>query len=402
MVVIMLLQFRFQNYKSFKNECQIDFMASSEKSHENHYVEMNGQKVLTTVAMYGNNASGKSTCISALQKMGRMVLNSIIHEDISDFEIKPFQFSPESRDMPTTFEIFFTMEQYEYQYGFVVNMVQNRIQEEWLYKKKFSKNKTMNRCIFERKDKKLMTENKKLKALFEIVDSNVLFATLLGRRHIKEASAVFDFFGQCKYLIDSQPYSRVETRVGQLLKEKPDIKKRLETLLKEIDPCLKKLQIQEKEGRQILKHYKLFGIHDIEGEDSIALPLIEESEGTIKCIRVLPYIIQAFLEGGLIVIDEFDAQFHPLVYRKIISLFYDKNVNEKNAQLLFTTHSTFMLNSNDIRRDQVLLVEKDKNGVSSLYSLADFNHLRIDANYEKKYLAGEFGSIPFQHERDSE
>lgn len=391
----MITKFRFENYQSFKNSCQIDFMACNEKSHENHYIEINGQKILTIVALHGNNASGKSTCISAFRTMCAMVLNSIIHEDISDFDIKPFNFSKSSREKPTTIEIFFVVDQHEYQYGFIVDTLNNKINEEWLYKKKFSKNKTINHLIFERNEKKIITENKKLKELYKILDNNVLFATLLGRRHIKDVDVVFNFFSQFSFYTDNK-YVSYETKLGALLEKSPDIKKKLDDLLYEVDPCIEGLEIQKDNLKR--NQYRLFGIHKTsEQRKTTTLPLSEESEGTIKYIRILPYILKAFLEGGTIIIDEFDTRFHPLVYRKIISLFYDKSINIKNAQLIFTTHSTILFNSNNMRRDQILLVEKNNNGVSELYSLADFDKLRIDANYEKKYLAGEFGSIPYQH-----
>ena len=393
----MITKFRFENYKSFQNTCYIDFMACTEKSHEDHYAEINGQKVLITAAIHGNNASGKSTCISAFKTMCAMVLNSIIHEDISDFDIKPFNFSKSSKEKPTTIEIFFVVNNHEYQYGFIIDTINNKIIEEWLYKKKFSKNKTINHLIFERNEKKIITENKTLKELYKILDDNVLFATLLGRRHIKNADVVFDFFSKFSFYSDNQ-YVPYETKLGALLEKRVDIKKKLDDLLYEIDPCIEGLEIKKDDLRR--NQYRLFGIHRTnEKNKTNTLSLSEESEGTIKFIRILPYILKAFLEGGTIIIDEFDTRFHPLVYRKIISLFYDKSINIKNAQLIFTTHSTILFNSNNMRRDQILLVEKNNNGVSALYSLADFDKLRIDANYEKKYLAGEFGSVPYQHSK---
>ena len=78
----------------------------------------------------------------------------------------------------------------------------------------------------------------------------------------------------------------------------------------------------------------------------------------------------------------------------------DKNLNKNNAQLIYTAHSTFLLNSDDLRRDEVYLVEKDKYGKSSLYSLAEFKNLRVDADYEKKYLTGQFGAIPYENEAE--
>ncbi len=77
-------------------------------------------------------------------------------------------------------------------------------------------------------------------------------------------------------------------------------------------------------------------------------------------------------------------------------MYMDKSINKNNAQLIYTAHSTFLFNSNDLRRDQLYLVDKDKYGKSKLYSLSEFKHLRSDADYEKKYLSGQFGAIPYE------
>ena len=58
-----------------------------------------------------------------------------------------------------------------------------------------------------------------------------------------------------------------------------------------------------------------------------------------------------------------------------------------------------MLNANIFRRDEIWLTEKQDNGVSQLYSLADFidedgDKIRKDENYEKNYLLGKYGAIP--------
>ena len=82
----MLLQFRFENYKSFKKLNQMDFITSNEKSHETHYVEINQQRILTTLAIHGSNASGKSNCILAFLTMANMILNSVFHENLDYFE----------------------------------------------------------------------------------------------------------------------------------------------------------------------------------------------------------------------------------------------------------------------------------------------------------------------------
>ena len=89
---------------------------------------------------------------------------------------------------------------------------------------------------------------------------------------------------------------------------------------------------------------------------------------------------------------------HPLLFKKIVNMYKDKNINKHNAQLIYTSHSTFLFDSNILRRDQIYLVEKDLQGKSNLYSLSAFKNLRCDADYEQKYITGQFGAIPYENE----
>jgi hypothetical protein len=111
----------------------------------------------------------------------------------------------------------------------------------------------------------------------------------------------------------------------------------------------------------------------------------------------MPTILKNLECGGLLCIDEIDVKLHPLLFKKIVSLYMDKSINKSNAQLIYTAHSTFLFNSNDLRRDELYLVDKDEYGKSKLYSLSEFRNLRADADYEKKYLSGQFGAIPYEN-----
>lgn len=111
----------------------------------------------------------------------------------------------------------------------------------------------------------------------------------------------------------------------------------------------------------------------------------------------MPAILKNLEIGGLICIDELDVKLHPLLFRKIVNMYNDRSINKNNSQLIYTAHSTFLFNSDELRRDQLYLVEKDSFGVSKLYSLSEFRNLRFDADYEKKYLTGEFGAIPYDN-----
>jgi hypothetical protein len=52
------------------------------------------------------------------------------------------------------------------------------------------------------------------------------------------------------------------------------------------------------------------------------------------------------------------------------------------------------------RRDQIYFIEKDKYGASDLYSLIEYREengikVRKDRSFEKDYIQGRYGAIPF-------
>ena len=94
--------------------------------------------------------------------------------------------------------------------------------------------------------------------------------------------------------------------------------------------------------------------------------------------------------------DEIESSLHPLLCERIILLFNNNNTNPHNAQLIFTTHNTLLMNPKLLRRDQIYFIEKNKYGVSNMYSLYDIDlDIRSNFNYLNNYLAGRFGAIPY-------
>jgi len=118
-----------------------------------------------------------------------------------------------------------------------------------------------------------------------------------------------------------------------------------------------------------------------------------QSEGTLKMFEISSFIIKAIENGETLVIDEFDARLHPLISKKIVELFNSQG--NSSAQLIFVTHDTNLLSADLLRRDQIDFVEKDKYGESHLYSLVQFKGIRNSASFEKDYIKGKYGAIPF-------
>ena len=125
-----------------------------------------------------------------------------------------------------------------------------------------------------------------------------------------------------------------------------------------------------------------------------------ESAGSKKLFELAGPIINTLLKGKVLVIDELDAKMHPLISRHIVDLFNNPEKNPKNAQLIFSTHDTHLLSSSVLRRDQIWFTEKDEREETDVYSMKDIllpdgSKPRSDSNFEKNYIMGRYGAIPF-------
>ena len=126
----------------------------------------------------------------------------------------------------------------------------------------------------------------------------------------------------------------------------------------------------------------------------MALNSQQESDGTMAYFSLLGPILRALENGSVLVIDEIDSSLHPSLLAFLVRLFCDKTSNSKGAQLLFNTHDSHLLADGVLQRDQIWFTEKDREGLSHLYPLSDFKP-RPDENFQKRYLQGRFGAIPF-------
>jgi AAA15 family ATPase/GTPase len=120
----------------------------------------------------------------------------------------------------------------------------------------------------------------------------------------------------------------------------------------------------------------------------------QESQGTQKIFNLSGPLLDTLEGGKLLAIDEMETRLHPFITRTVIELFNSPQTNPRNAQLVFATHDASLLSHRFFRRDQIWFAEKDQYGATDLYSLAELQ-VRNDASFEKDYIAGKYGAIPF-------
>ena len=143
---------------------------------------------------------------------------------------------------------------------------------------------------------------------------------------------------------------------------------------------------------------KIEVIHRTESNGKKALPIQLESNGTKKMFYLFDFLMDALRNGNVLFIDELDAKLHPLLTKYIINLFHNSEINKNNGQLIYSTHDTVNLNKDTFRRDEIWFAEKNLDGESRIYSLAEYKidnvKVRNDATYNKDYLTGRYGAIP--------
>ena len=395
----MLLQFVFKNHKCFYDETVLDLTATKEKRHLNEVFDVNGNKILPLIEIHGANASGKTSLLEALYFMIKTIKTSSKIDINKDLETIPFAFSDKAMKKNSEYEISFVLGDFEYRYGFSIN--KNGFDEEWLYQRKFSIYSKTEKIVFERSKDNIVFGSKyqKYQKTWELFSNNIETKKLLVLSIValKEETGLFrnilNFISNIHYREEKLLTNEISINI---LKHQDKLFSKFQEIIQEFDPCLLGIEIKKANIDTPEELYIIRGVHkNIDNNNINYIPLDNESNGTIKLFNIIPSILANLDTGGILIVDELDVKLHPLLFEKIINMYKDKKINKKNAQIIYTAHSTYLLNSDSLRRDEIYLVEKNNSGESTLFSLSEFRNLRADADYEKKYLTGEFGAIPY-------
>lgn len=384
----MLIQFTLKNFLSFKDEAILDMSAiSAYKEHEYNLMEINeNNRLLKVAAIYGANASGKSNIFTAFLTFQKMVIesfNNVAFDEQLPIQkyFRPFQFDKEKNN--TEFEIVLFFDGDEYQYGFEYN--DRQIIAEWLYRKKEDRIEKIP-LIEREKEIHFGEELSDECSLYQHqIPRETLALTFLSGLRLKNdiMKRVFKAITDIT-VISGSHYSHMT-----LEKLLPNIinqdKSNLIEFLSAVDTGIKNISYKQRD-RNIL----FYTTHEDTDGNQYRMPIYNESDGTIKSILIYAQAKSAILNNRVVLIDELNAQLHPLLLKFIIDLFY---TSSSISQLIYTTHDTTLLDQRFFRRDQIWFVKKDEDGHSSLTSLAEFKFSN-SGSYGINYLAGVYGAIP--------
>lgn len=428
--IIMLIEFSVSNFKSFKDPTTLSMVAANVAAFDKRLDEDNVIKIdddltlLKCAAIYGANGSGKSNLAEALMFMVTFVVAS--SKDTQSGEgigVEEFRLSDETRGKPSFFEVVFLLDGTKYRYGFEVDKQQ--VHAEWL----FYVPKTKEAKLFERISGSITTSRifKEAKGLEDKTRANALFLSVLAQFNGPTSTAILQWFRSLNVIsgLDDRGYriytlkcfqeNRYKEEILEFIKKldlgfqdisvesysEDIVGERIDAESESVSHSRDQSVLVEQLQRLITGRFgNIKTMHrsfNKQGEPtSIELFDIDknESEGTRKLFFLAGPLMDTLKNGKVLFIDEFDARLHPLITHEIIRLFNSKNTNPYNAQLIFATHDTNLLNNKLFRRDQIWFVEKDKFGSTHLYSLVEYR-IRNDASFEKDYIRGKYGAIPF-------
>lgn len=392
----MLVQFMVRNVLSFKDETVLDMSAvSAYKEHPSNLIDIGSkEKFLKVAAIYGANASGKSNLCKAMRYFQEIITKSFNNVDegkqtaIAKY-YKPFSFEKNKEN--SEFQTIEMLGDNEYRYGFEYN--DECIVAEWLYRKNTKTNRTS--IIFERKPHSVefgVSVRKECDVYKEQIPAETLVLSFFNR--LKLNTNVFKSIYStilCTLVVSTDFFENLNVSSMFLQEMIDNEKQNLAGFLTAIDTGIKDIVYVDK-GKQV----DFFTIHVGKDGNEYPLHLQNESEGTIRSIKLYICVRHAIAYGGFLFVDELNIKLHPLLLKFIIDLFYK---NSSKAQLIYTTHDTTLMDKKYFRRDQIWFVQKDEFGYSELTALSDFK-VRSDASFEKDYLAGVYGGIPLIREFD--
>ncbi len=420
----MLIEFSVKNFKSIKEKQTLSLVSSPGGEHRGTHTIPTLDSKLSLVrssVVYGPNASGKTSLIRALATMKRIVLHSAQSQLGDKLPVIPYLFDQTTRHQPTEFFITFLHHHVRYEYGFTAT--DDRIWEEWLFAFPKGSPQTWISRTFNPTDGQYKWGNlENLRGAKQTWKNatlpNVLFLSRAIQLGSQQLQPVFDWFQNKlqivlgdllpEFTLASCGIEKERKKILNFLQEADfhihDLELKVESIeLEKFSANLLALQKETMEGLKTrgvkeITRYDLKLIHLGVQDELIQLDMNEESTGTQKFFSYAGPWLDVLQNGCVLVVDELSNNLHPKLVRYMVEMFHRSVSNPHNAQLIFTTHETSILNQDVFRRDQIWFTQKDKFNATILYPLTDFSPRKGVENLEKGYLLGRYGALPFLQE----
>lgn len=411
----MLIEFSVENFLSIKDEITLSMVASKDKSLDFNITKFDKINLLKSAAIYGPNASGKTNILRALQYVAFLIINSHKTQSGEAIEFKPFKLNKACETMPSSFKIVFETGGIKYDYS--LSLDRDVIHKEKLcyYPPPHGKR----RIIFERdlnspsNTYRFPQDEKRQNVIKENTRDNMLYLSRSANMNYEKTSVVVDWFAKNFRAVFPEGFiSTFQLYTKAIFASNDSKKEQIRNLVSKADSGIIGIEVKDRElGDDFLKEFPKevrellqedarqevetthVGLDDKGDNMKVQFKLSEESKGTQKMFNLAGPFADALSDGRLLIVDEIETSLHPLLVRYLVDAFNNPEYNKNGAQLIFATHTPFLLHPNILRRDQIWFTEKRLDQSTELRSLYEYK-ARKDENIEKGYLAGRYGAIP--------
>nr|WP_295761686.1 ATP-binding protein [uncultured Intestinibacter sp.] len=382
----MLLEFSCSNFKSIKEKVTFSAIATDNIKNEKYLKKFDDFRVLHTSVIYGPNGAGKSNIFKGIGFMRDLVIKS---RENRPGEVLKQPTHKMAHDKKSEFNMQFIINNIRYAYEFVLK--DNLVDEEYLY---YFEDKNAVK-VFEREEGEVCLGEKfeKNKVLLEIIeneigDNKLLLSCIGDKSDIFEINNAFLFFKE--YLVIQNSDVKTERKnCIKVMMENEKMRELIISVFREFDSDLKDIKIESSGENLDDKDIRIKFVYD-EFETDLYK---EESTGINKLFDLVLPIIESFINGKVMIVDEIELNLHRNIAYKIISLF-NTHLPNNSDQLIFTSHDISLLNLNLFRNDQIWFAQLGKGRATELYSLVEIKNIRADENIAKGYIMGRYGAVP--------
>lgn len=415
----MLLDFSVGNFRSIRDEQRLSLLPAGKDE------SLCDSNVLTTrselapatlrgAVIYGANASGKSNLVGAMLFFQAMVRDSATKLQAGQrLNVAGFAFDEKAASAPSSFELNALVDGIRYQYGF--SLSPERVTEEWLIVYRTSRGQEW----FSRtwNAEKATYDYAPFSAYFagskdlwkRSTRDNALFLSTAVQLNSEQLRPLWDWIVGSWIIIAAQAPLSMGLTIQALGGEKDKL--RVLEFLNAADIAIADVRVQKQRMKQtsIVIDAATGAASASNDEADVAIPIFrhsaegrsvefglqDESQGTQRLFALAGYVLGVLKGGMTLVVDEIESSMHPLLVRHLLKLFFSPDA--KGAQIVFSTHSTNLLDNELLRRDQVWFTEKGADQATVLTPLSDFSPRKTEA-FEKGYLEGRYGAIPILRE----
>ena len=382
----MLLEFSCSNFKSIKEKVTFSAIATDNIKNEKFLKKFDDFRILHTSVIYGPNGAGKSNLFKGIGFMRDLIIKS---RENRPGEVLKQPTHKMAQDKKSEFNMQYIINDIRYAYGFVLK--DNLVDEEYLYY--FEDKNAMN--VFERKEGEVclgekFEENKVLLEIIEneIGDNKLLLSCIGDKSDIFEINNAFLFFKE--YLVIQNKDVKTERKnCIKVMMENEKMRELIISVFREFDSDIKDIKIESSGENLDDKGIRIKFVYD-EFETDLYK---EESTGINKLFDLVLPIVESFINGKVMIVDEIELNLHRNIAYKIISLF-NTHLPNNSAQLIFTSHDISLLSLNLFRNDQIWFAQLGKDRATELYSLVEIKNIRADENIAKGYIMGRYGAVP--------